>query len=464
MIFSWQATSFHNSSFGYKNQQVKIFISYRSLSSILASFLVIVYACGSKGGTTPPPPNPCAGITITVAGTTTNPTTGSSNGSINASASGGSSGFTYSINGSAFQSSGNFTNLAAGSYTIIAKNTDGCTGSAAFTLTATNPCAGITISVTGTTVNPTTTITTNGSISATASGSSGFTFSLNGGAFQASGNFANLGVGSYTVVAKDVNGCTGSTGFTLTAPNPCAGITINVTATTINPTTPSATNGSISASATGSTGFTFNINGGTFQATGNFPNLGQGTYIIVAKDLNGCTGSASFTLTAPNPCAGVTITVSSVVSNNTPCQAANGSITATGNGGTNPYTYNINGGPFQSSNVFSGLAAAFYTVTAKDANGCVGSANIAVSDAPAGPLFLAVKSLIQANCVSCHNPGNANGGMIFTVDCNIVTNKDRIKERAVNGNPSAMPPSGLLPASERLKITNWINAGGRFTD
>ena len=425
---------------------------------------MIVYACGSKGGTTPPPPNPCTGVTITVTGSTTNPATGVSNGSINASASGGSSGFTFSINGSAFQTAGSFTNLAAGSYTIVAKNTDGCTGSAAFTLTAINPCTGVTITVNGTTVNPTTTVVSNGSINATASGSSGFTFSINGGAFQASGSFTNLAVGTYTIVAKDINGCTGSAVFTLTAPNPCAGITINVTATIVNPTSTVATNGNISASATGSSGFTFNINGGTFQASGNFNNLGQGVYVIVAKDLNGCTGSASFTLTAPNPCAGVTITVSSVVTNNTPCQAANGSITATGNGGTNPYTYNINGGTFQSSNVFSGLAAASYAVTAKDANGCVGSANIAVSDAPAGPLFLAVKSLIQANCVSCHNPSNANGGMIFTVDCNIVTNKDRIKERAVNGNPSAMPPSGLLPASERLKITNWINAGGRFTD
>jgi hypothetical protein len=54
--------------------------------------------------------------------------------------------------------------------------------------------------------------------------------------------------------------------------------------------------------------------------------------------------------------------------------------------------------------------------------------------------------------------------MNWTVDCNIVNFKDRIRERAVNGNPSVMPPTGSLPASEKLKITNWINAGGRFTD
>ena len=445
-----------------KNQPVKQSISFRSTCVLLISLLTIAYACSKGGGGTTP--NPCTGITITVTGTITSPAAGSSNGSITASASGGSSGFTYSINGGSFQSSGNFTNLAAGSYTIVAKNSDGCSGSASFTLTATNPCAGVIITVTGTTVNPTTTIVSNGSINATASGSSGFTYSLNGGTYQASGNFTNLPVGNYTVVAKDINGCTGTALFTLTAPSPCAGITINVTATTVNPTSVAVTNGSISAAATGSTGFTFNINGGPFQATGSFTNLGQGVYIIVAKDLNGCTGSSSFTLTAPNPCAGVTITVSPVATGNTPCQPASGSISATGGGGTGPYTFSLNGGAFQSPNIFSGLAAATYSVTAKDVNGCVGSTTVAVNDLPAGPLFLAVKSVLQNNCSSCHNASNQNGGMNWDVDCNIVANKDRIKERAVNANPSAMPPTGLLPASERNKITNWINAGGRFTD
>lgn len=442
---------------------MKHFISFRTLSVLLFFIVIIIYSC-SKGGGGGVAPDPCAGVNITVAGSVTNSTTGSSNGSISASASGGSSGFTYSINGGAFQSSGSFINLAAGSYTVSAKNTSGCTGSATFTLVATNPCAGVTIVVGGTSINPTSTLTTNGSISATASGSSGFTFNLNGGTFQSSGNFSNLGTGTYTVVAKDLNGCTGSQVFTLTAPNPCTGITIVVTATTVNPTSAAANNGSIAAAATGSTGFTFNINAGAFQATGNFNNLAAGSYTIVAKDVNGCTGSSIFTLTAPNPCAGVTITVSNVIVGNRPCEIANGSITSTGGGGIGPYTYNINGGIFQSSNLFAGLSAAVYAISAKDANGCVGSVNATVNNQAAGPLFLAVKNVIDNNCISCHNNTVSNGGVTFQVDCNIVTLKDRIRERAVNGNPSAMPPTGLLPASERLKITNWINAGGRFTD
>jgi uncharacterized membrane protein len=75
-----------------------------------------------------------------------------------------------------------------------------------------------------------------------------------------------------------------------------------------------------------------------------------------------------------------------------------------------------------------------------------------------------VQGLIQANCVVCHNSGIAEGGMNFSVDCNIVANKDRIKARAVDANPGPMPPTGLLSTAERQKIISWINAGGRFSD
>lgn len=79
-----------------------------------------------------------------------------------------------------------------------------------------------------------------------------------------------------------------------------------------------------------------------------------------------------------------------------------------------------------------------------------------------GPLFTAVKTLMQANCQSCHNGTNANGGKDWTVDCNIVANKSRIKARAVD--EGTMPPTGPLPQTEKDKITAWINAGGRLTD
>lgn len=442
-----------------------VFLS--QLLFIIATGVLMNSSC-SKGGSDTPPPNPCSGITVVVSGTVSNPSAaGASNGSISASATGGS-GFTFSLNNGTFQSAGTFSGLAEGSYTVTAKNSNGCTGSANFTLTAANPCASVTIIVNATITNPTGPGATNGSITATASGgATPYTFNLNGGAFQSSGTFNNLGAGTYTIIAKDNNGCQGTANFTLTAPNPCSGVTIIVNGTVTNPSPAGASNGSITTSASGGTApYTYSLNGGAFQASGTFNNLVAGSYTVTARDNNNCNGSANFTLTNPNPCAGVTINVTNSVTQVTPCVTPpNGSITATATGGTGPFTYSLNGGAFQSSNIFSNLNTGVYTITAKDVNGCTGvSSNSIISSLPAGPLFSAVRNVIQANCVSCHSTANPNGGMNFEIECNIVFNKDRIRARAVDGNPSAMPPSGLLPASERQKITDWINAGGRYTD
>jgi uncharacterized membrane protein len=86
----------------------------------------------------------------------------------------------------------------------------------------------------------------------------------------------------------------------------------------------------------------------------------------------------------------------------------------------------------------------------------------------AGPKFTAVRQVVQSNCVSCHNSTTANGGMNWTVDCNIVANSGKIKTKAVDahGTPTQMPPppAAGLSASDRQKITDWIAAGGRYTD
>lgn len=248
--------------------------------------------------------------------------------------------------------------------------------------------------------------------------------------------------------------------------DPCTGVTVSVSGTTTNPPAGAAT-GTIVATATGASGFTYSLNGGTYQSTGQFVNLAAGSYSVMAKSSAGCTGSASFTLTNTVSCNGVTIAVTPTVTGVTPCAtpSANGSISVAASGGTGPYTYSFNGGAFQSTATFANLNTGTYTITAKDANGCTGTqGSISVATSAAGPLFTAVRSLIQSNCVSCHNASTANGGVNLSTDCSIVSAKERINVRAVQGTPSPMPTSGLMPAASRQAITNWLNAGGRVTD
>jgi mono/diheme cytochrome c family protein len=250
------------------------------------------------------------------------------------------------------------------------------------------------------------------------------------------------------------------------APNdPCAGVTISVTGTTTNPTA-GASNGNIIATASGGSGFTYSLNGGAFQSTGQFANLAPGSYTVTAKSSAGCTGSASFTLTATGGCTGVTINITATPTGTTPCVSGSGSISVAATGGTAPYTYSLNNSSqFQSSNTFSNLNQGTYSISVRDANGCSATqSSIAITDRAAGPLFTAVKALIQANCTSCHNANVANGGVNLNADCNIVSARERIRVRAVDGTGGPMPQSGLLPLTERQKITAWINAGGRVTD
>jgi large repetitive protein len=406
--------------------------------------------------------NPCAGVTISITTTLISPATGQSNGSITVSATGGS-GFTYSINSGAFQSSGTFSNLAAGTYTITAKNSNGCLGTKQAVLTAVNPCSGVTVAVTTTQVNPAAG-QSNGSITASATGGSGFTYSINNGAFQSGGTFNNLAGGTYTITAKNSNGCLGVKQVILTATDPCAGVTVAVTTAQVNPAT-GQSNGSITASATGGSGFTYSINNGAFQSGGTFNNLAGGTYTITAKNSNGCLGAKQVTLTATSVCAGTSITITATVVSATPCSATtnNGSISIAASGSTG-FAYNNNGGAYQTSNLFANLNAGSYLIGVKDANGCMQSKTVAVGVTAKGPLFTQMRSLITTRCSSgsgCHMNGGSSAGYNFDNDCSIVSKWNQINGACITGALNKMPisPQAPLTAAEKKVITDWIAAG-----
>jgi hypothetical protein len=108
---------------------------------IFSFFPIFIFSACSKGGGSTTPANPCAGISIVVSGTSAQADADSSNGSITATAS-GSTGFTFSLNNGTGQASGIFSKLAAGSYTVTAKNTNGCSGSSIIIVGTKDACAG----------------------------------------------------------------------------------------------------------------------------------------------------------------------------------------------------------------------------------------------------------------------------------------------------------------------------------
>jgi len=161
-----------------------------------------------------------------------------------------------------------------------------------------------------------------------------------------------------------------------------------------------------------------------------------------------------------NPCANVNLTVSAATDNTSSCDNS-GKITATATG-TGTFVFSIDGSNFQASGDFVKVAKGTYTVTVKNNSGCTATTKATVNENPAtpGPFFLAAKSVISANCVSCHNPAGVQPNPNWAVDCNIVNNSANIKIRAVD--QGTMPPTGALSQADKDKISAWINAGGKL--
>src|SRR5690606_22590614 len=108
-------------------------------------------------------------------------------------------------------------------------------------------------------------------------------------------------------------------------------------------------------------GYTYNWTpaGGT-GATGN--SLTTGTYTVTVTDQNGCTATASTTITEPTQ-----VTANITATTDATCGLANGSATVTAGGGIPGYTYNWT--PSGSTGTTaSSLTPGTYTVTVTDNN------------------------------------------------------------------------------------------------
>lgn len=157
-----------------------------------------------------------------------------------------------------------------------------------------------------------------------------------------------------------------------------------------------------------------------------------------------------------DPCKGVNYAVTYTITPTTG-GGSNGAINITYPRG-DTVMYSLNGGSYQTSYLFTALTKGNYVVTIKNQNGCTDTTNIIVQDY--GIKYYAVKQIINGYCGPCHLGAGVSGGRNYNTDADIVAAKDRIKVRAVDGNPSFMPQGGQLTTLDKQKITDWIAAGG----
>ena len=290
---------------------------------------------------------------------------GTTTGSATVTATGGTAPYTYSwapSGGSAATAS----NLAAGTYTVTATDSKGCTGTKQIIITEPAAILTATTSQTNVLCNAGTT----GSATATPAGGTGpytYSWAPSGGSAATA---SNLAAGTYTVTIKDANLCTITKTVTITEPT-----ALTATTTQTNVLCKSATTGSATVTPTGGTGaytYSWAPSGGSAATASN---LAAGTYTVTIKDANLCTITKTITITEPANALTATTTQTNVLCTS----ATTGSATVTPAGGTGAYTYSWapSGG---SAATASNLAAGTYTVTIKDANLCTITKTVTITE------------------------------------------------------------------------------------
>jgi hypothetical protein len=320
---------------------------------------------------------------------------GGSNGQATVTATGGTAPYTYSwapTGGTGFKATG----LAQGNYTCTITDNNSCTKTQTVTITQPNA---LTTSITSTNVScfggsdGTATVTATGGTTPYA-----YSWAPSGGTGSKA---TGLAQGTYTCTITDANLCTATQ--TITISQPITAITSSVTQTNVS--CYGGANGTATVTATGGTGtLTYDwtpgnpVGDGTKTITG----LAEGSYTCTITDANACTATQTVTITQP-----VAALSASLVSTNVACYGGtNGTATVTATGGTAPYSYVWD--PYGGTDAkATGLAQGTYTCTVTDANACVTTQTVSITQPPALTL-----SVTSAN-VSCY--GGADGSAKVTV-------------------------------------------------
>lgn len=263
------------------------------------------------------------------------------------------------------ESTASITVNTGGTYHVTVTE-NGCSATNEVNITV-NPV----LSVTGTHTNPVCSGSSNGSISATASGGvAPYQYAIcagtncsNFGSNQSSGEFQNLPEGDFTIRTTDANGCTAvSSAVNLVATN-----VLNVTIAATDASCAQANNGTISASVAGGSGnYTYAWTGpNSFASNNQSPaSLFSGMYQLTVTDNGyaGCSGTLSEII-------GLTHNLSASITQTQPyCNAVyNGALSAELSGCSNctyDYTWITNNVLVGTTTSLSNLSVGTYTFKA----------------------------------------------------------------------------------------------------
>ncbi len=245
--------------------------------------------------------------------------------------------------------------------------------------------------------------------------------------------------GTYTLVSvTSENGCTGTVSGTVNLIE----YNVNVNLTPHDPKCFNATNGFITASASGGTSpYTYVWTGGGSGPTLN--NLGAGTYTVTATDNKGCTEEQTVTLNEPP-----LLTSDLTLVNNIDCYTPQGTVDLSVDGGTPGYTYLWSNNSTQPEPTFTNGGT--YTVTITDTQGCTTTSAVTIAQNTTPPVAAATFTG-QVTCTTPEITINGNGssqGSDFTYQWS---------GPGIVSGETTLEPIVNLGGSYTLTVTNNLN-------
>ena len=301
---------------------------------------------------------------------------------------GGTSPYTYLWDDPAAQTNATAVGLCAGSYTVLITDSSGCTPTRTITVLEPPPLL-LQLDSTSASCNG----FSDATATVTASGGTGaFTYLWDNSAGNQTTATANgLSAGTYSVTVTDANGCDSSGTITILDP----GVLSSVISDSTQISCFGGNDGTATVTAAGGVlPYTYLWDDANTQTDSIAIALIAGTYTVLVTDNNACTTSSSVTLTEPT-----TLIASTGNAVNVSCLGgADGAATATGSGGVSPYTFLWDDPGAQTNSTAIMLSAATYTVTVTDANGCIDSAAITLTE-PAS-LVLSITDSLNITCNS----------------------------------------------------------------
>lgn len=309
--------------------------------------------------------------------------------------------------------------LPPGAFTLTVTDANNCTATASASIALALPP----------TLNITTSVTLSGDAISCAGGSDGtvdltitdglapFTITWTDGlGFTSSDeDLTGLTAGTYFITVTDANNCQANASVTLTAP-PSIDLTATLSSVgAFNTSCPDVSDGSIDLSiAGGSPGYV--VLWSTGSTDEDLTAVPAGSYNVTVTDANGCSGTSSYTLTAPPTIALDLNILTFPGGSNVSCpDAADGQITASATGGTGVISLQWTGpnGPFPPGGTITDLTTGGYLLVATDENGC--EVDTAITLTAPTPLDVTLSSPVTAGGTNIACAGGTTGSINTSV-------------------------------------------------